>query len=183
MTWCKKTKHRGKCYSRKWKKRFLDEYWGLLKPWILEASRWSEFRLKIGQNDCDKNREIWVGILMYFLGSCPRRTPTDSSTAVSLARKQHLSSDCFVVIQPSSTYLTKRCPRETVLSTPLIGSLLNSSIAQKRSRASQETFHQWGNDMDNRPSSSGYQHHNPRPQYVRGSVSNTSVPGNRDTSE
>ena len=79
-----------------------------------------------------------------------------------------------VIQRPSSTDPTKRRPKEIVLSTPLIGSHLNPSTVQTPNGASQEAFHQWRNDID-RPSSPGY--HNPRPQYVRGSVSNTSVPG------
>ena len=81
----------------------------------------------------------------------------------------------FCVIQrPSSTNPTKRHPREIVLSTPLMGTLLNLRTVQKPNGTSQEAVHQWRNNVD-RPSSPGY--HNPRPQYLRGSVSNTSVPG------
>ena len=79
-----------------------------------------------------------------------------------------------VIQRPSSTGPTKRRPREIVLSTPLLGSLLNPSTVQKPDDASQEAFHQRRNDIDS-PLSPGY--HNSRPQYVRGSVSNTSVPG------
>jgi hypothetical protein len=55
-----------------------------------------------------------------------------------------------------------------------MGSLLNFSTVQKPDGTSQEAVHQWRNDIE-RPSSPGC--HNPRPQYVRGSVSNTSIPG------
>ena len=48
------------------------------------------------------------------------------------------------------------------------------STIQKANNTSQEAVHQWRSDVD-RPSSPGY--FNPRPQYVRGSASNTSVPG------
>lgn len=81
----------------------------------------------------------------------------------------------FCVIQrPSSTDPTKRRPREIVLSTPLMGSLLNLNTVQKPKSTSQDAVRQWRDDID-RPSSAGY--HHPRPQYARGSASNTSVPG------
>ena len=79
-----------------------------------------------------------------------------------------------VIQRPSSTDPTKRRPREIVLSTPIMGSLLNPSTVQKPDDASQEAFHQWRNDILS-PSSPSY--HKSRPQYLRGSVSNTSVPG------
>ena len=79
-----------------------------------------------------------------------------------------------VIQRPSSTNSTKRRPREIVLSTPIMGPLLNLITVQKPNDTSQEAVHQWRNDID-RPSTPGY--HNPRPQYVHGSVSNTSVPG------
>ena len=57
-----------------------------------------------------------------------------------------------------------------------MGSLLNFNTAQKPNGTSQEAVHQWRDDIDNlKPSSPD--HHNSRPQYVRGLASNTSVPG------
>lgn len=86
----------------------------------------------------------------------------------------HHALTFFAIQRPSSTDPTKRRPREIVISTPLMGSLLNLHTVQKPKSNSQEAVQQWRDDID-RPSSAGY--HHPRPQYVRGSASNTSVPG------
>jgi hypothetical protein len=64
---------------------------------------------------------------------------------------------------------SSRRPREIVLPTPLIGTLLNPSNVQKPNEAA---VRQWRNDGPLSPDS-----HNTRPHFIHSSVSNTSVPG------
>ncbi|KAF8801091.1 hypothetical protein BYT27DRAFT_7262318 [Phlegmacium glaucopus] len=68
---------------------------------------------------------------------------------------------------------TSRRPREIVLPTPLLGTLLNPNIVQKLDHAAQETADQWQNESDRPSSSPGYA----RPHFVNRSVSNITVPG------